>query len=464
MGFVRTIQYYANIPSYLTTHPINRLYGKLTTPFREKAYIHGLGNNLFPGIIPIILTLIGLIFSFRNAFKVETVGIYLAILILAFLFTFGPHGPYILLYKYVPGFDGIRVASRFHIFVMFSLAVLSAFGVRTPWIRFIGTKKYAIVILSCLFILIEYLSIPIPLASVRVKENIPEVYKWLAKQEGDFAIIEYPLRRWIRVSGITITSEFLKVYYSTYHWKRLVNGWSSYLSPTYEALRRRHEEFPSKSTIKDLKSIGVRFIISHSSPYKKDTDGLLKFIGNFGGTYVYEIKGWKEGKKAFEAWKKGRQSSSVKNSYTLPKTGWEVESNYHPELAGKVIDGDYSTRWHSGRPQRPGIYFQVDLKGIYAVSGLVLHLGNNFTDYPRGYKVEVSLDKKRWVLVAKNKKYRLPLRSFLEPLKLRVDIPFNKKVPARYIKVTQTGFFRFHPWSIYEIDVKSTKIRWVLHH
>lgn len=518
MGFVRRIELYADITSYLSTFPINRLYGKLTAPFYKPE------GELFPGIVPVLLIVIGLIYSVKNNLKVEPVQkrtnvkftisfqrlidililfwgiliviilvtggfeysvrisatrlkkpiltimlllcirifvsrrfrkalirsiasaeehiwIYLAIFTLAFLFTFGPNGPYIFLYKYIPGFDGLRVASRFHIFVMFSIAVFAAFGVRTLLPRLSGIKQYLTIILLPLLILIEYLSIPIPLSAVPVKENIPEVYKWLAKQEGDFAIIEYPLPK---VEELWRESQ--RLYYSTYHWKKLVNGWSGYLSPIYGALRGRQEEFPSKSTIEDLASIGVKFIISHSGSYKKDTDG-LRFIGRFGEAYVHELKEWETDK----------QSVASNNTYVLPRTGWEVESNYHPELAGKAIDGNYSTRWHSGQPQRGGIYFRIDLKGIYNVSGISLYLGSSPADYPRGYKVEVSDDKKEWFLVAKEEEYRLPLHSLLKPLKLKVDITFNKGIPAQYIKVTQTGVDRVYWWSIYEMDVMTTE-------
>ena len=44
----------------------------------------------------------------------EAVWIYGAIFLLSFLFTFGPEGPYLYLHRYVPGFDGLRVADAEH--------------------------------------------------------------------------------------------------------------------------------------------------------------------------------------------------------------------------------------------------------------------------------------------------------------------------------------------------------------
>ena len=66
-------------------------------------------------------------------------GFYLLVLILSVLFSFGPviqfynkkliYGPYILIYKLVPGFDGLRVPARFIIMVALAASVFAAFGV-----------------------------------------------------------------------------------------------------------------------------------------------------------------------------------------------------------------------------------------------------------------------------------------------------------------------------------------------
>ena len=60
----------------------------------------------------------------------------------------------------------------------------------------------------------------ISLAWMPTGEDIPPVYHWLAEQEGDFAILELPLPRAPR----SVHKETRYMYYSTYHWKRLVNG------------------------------------------------------------------------------------------------------------------------------------------------------------------------------------------------------------------------------------------------
>ncbi|WP_454051790.1 discoidin domain-containing protein [Cellulomonas sp. Marseille-Q8402] len=64
------------------------------------------------------------------------------------------------------------------------------------------------------------------------------------------------------------------------------------------------------------------------------------------------------------------------------------------DVAARAVDGDPSTRWSSGRPQRAGDALQVDLGEPVAVRSVVLDAGGG--DWPRGYEVLVSDDGERW--------------------------------------------------------------------
>ncbi|UCC38589.1 MAG: hypothetical protein JSV96_12240, partial [Candidatus Aminicenantes bacterium] len=235
MGFVREIGFYANLTSFFATVPFNRIYGNLTAHFVKAE------AQLFPGIFAFLLAVTGFIYSLKKKrgktpFIQTPVHFYSIILLLSFLFTLGPKGPYALLYKYVPGFKGLRTASRFHIIVMLSLAILVAFGIKAILSLLPRAKRrisLVIVFLFMVFILIEYLSMPIPLWSVPAKKDIPEIYKWLATKEGEFAIIELPLPK---PGELTFPKECLRLYYSTYHWKKLVNGYAGYFPPLYYEL------------------------------------------------------------------------------------------------------------------------------------------------------------------------------------------------------------------------------------
>jgi hypothetical protein len=377
--------------------------------------------------------------------------IYAGVLILAFLLTFGLSGPYYLLYKYFPGFDGLRVTSRFQIFVMFSLAVLAAFGVAAVWKRWKGRGKPVFVGVVSLLILAEYFSLPIPLTRIPVKEEIPEVYRWLSSQKGeDFALLELPLPRPAQSSCIL---DCPRLYYSTLHWKRLVNGFSGYAPPIYEELIRRWENNSFEQNIGDLKVLRLRYLLIHSSEYRDQNveeiiqrlrtfEPDLRFVGLFEDVCVFEFS------TSANLGKRGKLPGSLQ-SFSL--RGSAVLTNVNEDRAGAAVDGSLESRWESG-PQERGQFFQVDLGSIEAVEGISLSLGKYAEDYPRGYAIEVSPDGLVWQEVARQENIRLPLTAYLKPRSLPLEITFSR-VEARYLRVTNLGEDPVFSWSICEFDV-----------
>ena len=380
------------------------------------------------------------------------IWIYLIILICSISFCFGDKGPYTLLYEYIPGFKGLRVAPRFHIFAMFSLAVLAAFGFDYLTNRMKNATKRIVAFLAMVLILIEYVSIPLPVAAIPVKDGIPEVYKWLRSQKEDAVILELPL-----FIGLKTWKESPRVYFSSYHHKKMFNGYSGYCPPLYGALRIRLENLPLELNINHLEDLGIRYVILHASEYPPESfkriesaisklKNRIRFIKKFGDDYVYEIVNVKQYQH------EPKNQSKPQPTYTLlsPKFA-RVESNINPGLAAKAIDGDITTRWHTG-PQKPGTYIQFDLKQTYSISGISMFLGKSYLDYPRGYQIDVSTDGTHWKQVAKEETHHIPLLSYLTPLAFADKVNF-REVPARYIRITQTGSDGFYFWSIHELGI-----------
>jgi len=452
MGFFRNVDFYADLTSFFAASPLNRIYGNLTARFLK------LEAPLFPGILAVLLAIIGFIYGLKKnrrkiPFIQTPVHFYSIMLLLSFLFTFGPKGPYILLYKYVPGFRGLRVASRFHILVIFSLAVLAAFGIKailSPLPRLKRRMSLVIITPFMLLILVEYLSIPIPWITIPAKRDIPEVYKWLSAKKEDFALVELPLPK---PGEFTYKKECPRIYYSTYHWKKLVNGYAGYFPPLYYELERRWANEPLEQNIKDLKNLGVKYIILHSSLYEEDElksimseiavlEGQIQFVKQLDESYVYELIYFPEDQE--------KEILEVKR-LILPKDGWSATSNVNEGNAKHVIDGDMSTRWHiSG--QKFDVYFEFDLGRIYRIKGLSMKLGVNSLDYPRSCRVELSADGKEWRLAAHKENDLLPITAFLKPKDLSLDITFSP-AEARYIKITNTEKKEENRWwTIYEME------------
>jgi len=379
--------------------------------------------------------------------------IYVLILGLAFLFTFGPHGPYVLLYKYVPGFSGIRVASRFQVFVMFGLAVLGAYGLAGLSRRMAAVKPRKILLAALpILILVEYLSVPVPLISIPVTNKIPEVYRWLARQKGDFAAVEIPLP----LSHMISRRECARTYYAAYHRKKLVNGYSGYFPSLYLELLRRYQAMPTSQLVRDMRDLGVRMIIVHASQMRPrqakrtlaDLEGLgqdVRAVARFGKVHIYELIGGPG---------EPPPPAAPSRQGLVTRESWSATASVNGVNAAKVFDGSLETRWDSAGIQKKDQWFELDLGRTCTVRGLSLELAGSSLDYPRGIRVEVTSDGKNWTVAAENERVVLPILAFLHPRDIALDIPFPA-VPARRIRLVQTGQDRTYYWSIYELNVWS---------
>ncbi len=376
--------------------------------------------------------------------------VYAGILILAFLFTFGVRGPYYFLIKYVPGFDGLRAASRFHIFVLFSLAVLAAFGVSSLLTRLGSWKKTVLVSLIPLLILAEYFSVPIPLSRIPVKEEIPEVYRWLASQKEDFALVELPLPQ---LPSPDFTQECLRLYFSTYHWKKLVNGYSGHFSPLYVELLRRWPMYSLRQNIEDLEPLNLRYLLLHSENFSQKglsniISGLLemqndlRLVDCLGAVYIFEF---------FPSSGNLARDVAKEKEALISRQGFKLRANANEDQVRAATDGSLTTRWDSG-PQQKGQYFEIDLGSTMMIEGISLMLGQYAENFPRSYLVETSPDGFAWKEVARQEQVRLPLVSFLRPRELPLKIRFPP-VEARCIKITNLGEDPVHSWSICEIGI-----------
>ena len=382
-------------------------------------------------------------------------------LVLVFLtalwMTFGPHGPFLILYRYVPGFEGLRAPTRCHVFIMMVLAAFAAFGLRALAKKLGAQKKGALAFLALFIILAEFLSLPVPLTSVPVKKNIPAVYRWLAEQKKqDFALLEFPFPQ----EGQGVGSvECSRAYFSAYHWKRLVNGYSGYFPPLYSELRRRwNGGCPASQNIRDLKTLGVRYMVLHSSMIPPEAFPLFQselaslpnqtaFVGQFEEAYVYEVLGWREGLKELQSESPFRR---------IEPKGWKISVSVNSEAARLAVDGRLETRWDTAGPQQPGQFFEVDLGRSAKLAKLSLALGSSESDYPRRYRVEISEDGRAWTVAAEQDEALIDIRAYLRPKNLSLNIPLPN-VPARIVRIISTGEDPVLFWSIHEIEIYSSQ-------
>lgn len=419
----------------------------------------------------ILVSLIAARLTLRWAFRVTPARrpadprlLYGLLAAIAFVLTL-PGGPYRLLYG-LPGFDGLRAATRVHVITMLGVAVLASYGIGVLRTRLRGSTGRLVAGGLAGAIVLEYLSVPVPFAEVPVTREIPAVHRWMATRGDDFAIAEYPIVRPLLL---------WQQYFSAYHWKRLVTGASGYPSPTYLELLNRNEAVPSPATLDDFADMGVRYLVVHDRPGAMVSTGQLDAaiarlgdrvrlvdtldsydlqrepaveIVTAGTARIYELT-----RSDWASPELVRDVPERAGATLVPsdRTAWRLAAQPHPELAGLAVDGNLRTRWHS-EPQRPGDFFQVDLGQPTRVDGILLDHSLYRRDYPRGYRIDVSLDGVAWSTVSEAPEFLPPLTQFLRPRSLRLDLPFSP-TRTRYLRIVQTGSDDVYWWSITEINV-----------
>jgi hypothetical protein len=213
-------------------------------------------------------------------------------------------GLYALLYHYVPGFDGLRVPARFAVLVMLGLSVLAGWGARDLLGPGGRRRRLAVGALG-VFFLAESTAAPIPLnvtsaervlappARVYPASAAPAVYHFVKTLPADSVLAELPFgdSSW----------ELRYVYYSTVHWRPLVNGYSGGFPESYLRLRSYLDD-PRRApndAYDALQRSGATHVVLHTAAYREaelaEVRGWLESRGlrplaDFGEDLVYQLR------------------------------------------------------------------------------------------------------------------------------------------------------------------------------
>ncbi len=172
--------------------------------------------------------------------------------------------PYTLFYYVVPGFNGLRNAARFE--MLFVLGMSTLIGIFLTEI----TKKWRRFNKGLLFVglfgllLLEFHN-PDRFVQIQQQKNFPKVYTKIKQLPREAILIELPIYTWYMPhSG----NELQRVYYSTMHFRRMVNGISGFSPlPWQQLVISIMKSFPSQQSIEKLKALGITHIILHKNEY-----------------------------------------------------------------------------------------------------------------------------------------------------------------------------------------------------
>jgi len=319
-----SVLYSADPVDYVTPNYMSPIFSQIAYNLRPEIYAAA-EHNLYLGAITLLLSFYALAKAIRKAVKT-----YATVAIVFFVLSMGPilhfldkpvtiAGHYIpmpyLLLTYLPFFLSMRAVSRFGLVVILSACILAGIGIAdlTRRIDLQGTKVKGIlrksnfiVLLFIAIIMLEFASVPYPMTRTSIS-----AYEWLARQNGDFAIIEYP------VSSLDYSS----TYGTIVHGKKTVSGfaeiapWITYPDPKWSFKVTRllnalafFQPDPSGGFSRQVDmqlyhSLNIRYILFRSNDYIRTfdldawsqakylvghTEG-ISYVGDFDGILVYEV-------------------------------------------------------------------------------------------------------------------------------------------------------------------------------
>lgn len=214
----------------------------------------------------------------------------------------GVNGPYIWLYTFVPGFDGLRVPARFAMIAYVFLVILAGYGLA----RLDRLRRGALVmtVIGALF-LVEATAAPIvlnqrmpirgfgrPPDRVQPASSAPPIYQALRSLPEGTVVAELPF-------GV-LAWEIQYVYYSTVHWHRLLNGYSGGFPAAYRDslwFLQNPTDLPDHSW-EALRRSGATHVVVHRRAFRRGQAHAVirwlnsrgaRHVGSFDGSELYEL-------------------------------------------------------------------------------------------------------------------------------------------------------------------------------
>jgi hypothetical protein len=241
------IRFYSALPRhYLAAHPQNVMFGRTT------ARLGAQERELFMGFVVPLLVLIGLWPPLSAARMAYGFG-----LVVAFDLSLGFNGMlYPWLHEYVLPYRGLRVPARMAMVVGLALAILAGYGIQRLAATVRGRVSWAVLFVALtLGVALEYRSVPMLRT---IWTTAPPIYAALPADSAN-VLLELPLVQ----PDISIEPTYM--YFSTFHWSALVNGYSGFSPPSYIALHDGLVNFPDDVSIAVLRGRGVTHVIVHGT-------------------------------------------------------------------------------------------------------------------------------------------------------------------------------------------------------
>lgn len=199
-------------------------------------------------------------------------------------------GPYALLFKYVPGFDGFRVPARYLMIATLFIAALGGIGIaaitrRQRVVGYIcaGLAAFGIVFEGRVLPFITSKTLWVPHYEY-VGTDFPRppalgaVYNTVAALPKGTVLAEFPFG--------SDPFEIRSMYFAAFHRQPLLNGYSGFFPPAYQRVKSYLENDPldKPKAWQALLDAGVTHVVVHEQPFPEGKGPMISaWIRNSGG-------------------------------------------------------------------------------------------------------------------------------------------------------------------------------------
>jgi hypothetical protein len=214
------------------------------------------------------------------------VGFFAVMTLFSIAMSFGPEirakgrvvadtSVYAAFYSFAPGFDGVRVPARYAMIATLGLAALAAFGVAA-----LARRRGWLPLVAGALIVVEAIAVPIPInqnstayaqpglvalpPSISGGAAAPAVYRLVAQLPASAVLLELPLGE--------PAFDVRYMFYSTGHWRRLVNGYSGGAPLEYQFLTEALKDAATRPerAWQALAASAATHVVVHEGSYAGD--------------------------------------------------------------------------------------------------------------------------------------------------------------------------------------------------
>ena len=326
----------------------------------------------------------------------------------------------------LPGFDQLRVPSRFWMMGVLCLSVAAGLG----YARLVAREavlRGLILIAVTAGILVDGWMTALPL------KPVPELWTDMQGSDARLPLLELPIGPGFD-NAATIRT--------TTHHRRVLNGVSGYdpphYSPLLEGLRARDPRM-----IEAIASLGP-FEISIERANDRD-EGWQRYVESVPGA----VRVSESGERVMY---RVPQSLFSSDRVGVPMDILSVQASRGD--AASVHDGSFSTSW-ADAPQHDNQWLLVELGSPGIVGGVSLAVARHAAEFPRHLAVDLSLDGTQFETVWQGSPAPATFRMVIwdplgDPRTAWVRIAFHNRA-ARFVRLRQTATARNAAWRLAEL-------------